>query len=182
MSDKESARVSFSKNKIGSYKMGSTGITGTPGTAIEPTAECEIDEDGNYSSSNLLFQNIDNLPKKLRQTGYVEKVEPKALSQALQSALSYDKNEQPDEEEVDEEEDWHDSSIEGLSEEDVVKNLSHHLGLDKKPEPKKPKISVNEIPLYRCPNPVMMDNFCRGCGQNFDIDDRFCGKCGKPRT
>jgi len=57
-------RTSFSKNKIGTFEKGETGITGTSKSQITPTCEVEL-VDGAYSASDCLRRNIEAMANRI---------------------------------------------------------------------------------------------------------------------
>ncbi len=114
----EPARISFSKDKVGNFQKGTTGITGTSKKAIEPSEQVDVEsyEPGNisYSGSELLFRNLDALGKKLNFTPQEQDTEEDCVDTETQQE-NHESN-------------WSDDLLENLSEEEVIKNLNQHLG------------------------------------------------------
>jgi hypothetical protein len=139
-------RPSFSKEKITQHNVGPTGITGTRESSVTPSSNLKATKDGRYNASELLFENIDKLGELFHRDeedeDYVE-IDTIDLSEDLEE------------------------DFDSLTEEEVVKNLDHHLNLN----PSKKQSSSSG------PN----DKFCRSCGQKFLQGDNFCGNCGTKR-
>lgn len=114
----EPARISFSKDKVGNFQKGTTGITGTSKKAIEPSEQVDVEsyEPGNisYSGSELLFRNLDALGQKLNFTPQEQDTEEDCVDTETQQE-NHESN-------------WSDDLLENLSEEEVIKNLNQHLG------------------------------------------------------
>jgi hypothetical protein len=115
--EKQPARISFAKGKIQNYEIGSTGITGTSKKVSEPTemankSKKNLAGDLEYSASDLLYKNIDNLANLLPDINVAE------VEQNLEEdpTKTFNDNE------------WVDDMLEDLSEEEVIKNLNQHLG------------------------------------------------------
>lgn len=64
MNNKENSRVSFSKEKVGQFSTGPTGITGTSDSQMNPTSGVKMVE-GSYSASDCLMKNIEALANRL---------------------------------------------------------------------------------------------------------------------
>ena len=114
----EPTRISFSKDKVGNFQKGTTGITGTSKKAIEPSEQVDVEsyEPGNisYSGSELLFRNLDALGQKLNFIPQEHDVEEDCVDAETQQE-NHESN-------------WSDDLLENLSEEEVIKNLNQHLG------------------------------------------------------
>ena len=114
----EPTRISFSKDKVGTFQKGTTGITGTSKKAIEPSEQVDVEsyEPGNisYSGSELLFRNLDALGQKLNFTPQEQDTEEDCVDTETQQE-NHESN-------------WSDDLLENLSEEEVIKNLNQHLG------------------------------------------------------
>ena len=114
----EPARISFSKDKVGNFQKGTTGITGTSKKAIEPSEQVDVEsyEPGNisYSGSELLYRNLDALGQKLNFTQQEQDTEEDCVDTETQQG-NHGSN-------------WSDDLLENLSEEEVIKNLNQHLG------------------------------------------------------
>jgi len=115
--EKQPARISFAKGKVQNYEIGSTGITGTSKKVSEPTemankSKKNLAGDLEYSASDLLYKNIDNLANLLPDINVAE------VEQNLEEdpTKTFNDNE------------WMDDMLEDLSEEEVIKNLNQHLG------------------------------------------------------
>ena len=141
MIDNEEARFSFSREKVGQFQKGKTGITGTSEHAIKPIASAEMDEDGNFNSSDLLFKNIDKMGENMRNT------RPESASDGWPLI----------------------NAIDDMTEEDAIKDLDNHLQNIRK-ETKFPNIKINAKPeraryCRNCGIPYdKIDNFCANCG------------------
>ena len=144
----EESRPSFSKEKVGTFKKGPTGITSTSKNMSTPTAEIsEFDENGNYSASDVLYRNIDAIGKS-----FINQVE--------------------NEEQINEIDDWSNSILEEISEDEIIKDLDKHLGINP------------GVGLERSNNSqkfIVKDIFCRNCGLKYIKDDNFCASCGNKR-
>ena len=64
MNNSENSRVSFSKEKVGQFSKGPTGITGTTDTQMNPTSAVKWTE-GNYSASDCLMKNIEAIANRI---------------------------------------------------------------------------------------------------------------------
>lgn len=213
--EKLPARISFAKGKVQNYEIGSTGITGTSKKVSEPTevankSKKNLMGDLEYSASDLLYKNIDNLANLLPDLNVAE------VEQNLEEdpTKTFNDNE------------WVDDMLEDLSEEEVIKNLNQHLGYRpakvdlclrfdengnilpqrviepeinpykteinpyKKREsinifepgqpPSSHPIAIPALPFLTTP-PSAKDTFCRSCGSKYLATDNFCGGCGFKR-
>lgn len=208
---KEPARISFSKDKVGNFQKGTTGITGTSKKSVEPSEKIDVEnyEPGNisYSGSELLFRNLDALGQKLNFTPQEQDVE--------EDCVDIDAEAQQENQESN----WSDDLLENLSEEEVIKNLNQHLGYRpaivdlclrfdengnqlpqriiepernpyKKTEdrfdatmPSKftPSLKTSNNQIVEVTAPSVKDSFCRSCGSKYLTTDNFCGGCGNKR-
>ena len=146
MSDKQPSRASFSKDKVGQYNVGTTGITGTSNTQTSPKSNVKF-VDGAYNASDLLFKNIDKLADQL------SKQEPEEY---IQEEIDDNNNEDFD---------W--SDISNLTEDQVINNLAHHLGYGNNPVTNTTALSPKSGDNF-CRNCgqkyLKVDNFCGNCG------------------
>lgn len=205
----EPTRISFSKDKVGTFQKGTTGITGTSKKAIEPSEQVDVEsyEPGNisYSGSELLYRNLDALGQKLNFTPQEQDTEEDCVDTETQQE-SHESN-------------WSDDLLENLSEEEVIKNLNQHLGYRpatvdlvlrfdengnvlpqrvieseinsyKKTEdrfdatmPSKftPSLKTSTNHIIEVTAPSAKDTFCRSCGSKYLATDNFCGGCGNKR-
>ena len=152
--DKMIERPSFSKNKIGQYATGTSGITGTRESSVNPISEVTANLDGKYNSSEMLFQNIDKL-----------------------ASIIYGKQTDEETEEIEYDNDT--ENIDNYTEEELAQNLDFHfnnrrISLSAIPQ------NVVEQPMTT--NSNVLDKFCRNCGQRFLNNDNFCGNCGLKRN
>jgi hypothetical protein len=148
---KNTPRISFSKEKVGQYSVGASGITGTSSKVTNPSGKVDF-ENGSYNASELLLENIDKLGQVIQQTN-----EYYAVPIQVTHALHYD--------ELEEELDF---DLE--TEEELAKNLDKHFNkaISTSNSIKKSKVGIK-------------DNFCRLCGNKFGNIDKFCGRCGNAR-
>jgi hypothetical protein len=120
-------RISFSKDKIGEYKKGSSGITGTSDSSIEPKAKITGNIIGpgrvSVNSSSLFNENLEKLGISLgilpEQTEETENQFIGHISLECDAEDTVDLDEVPD---------WSTDMLDDLSEEEVIKNLNQHLG------------------------------------------------------
>lgn len=169
MSEKPPARVSFSKEKIGNFPTGRSGITGTSDSSRNPMSEPTATfQEGNasFNSSDLLFRNIDKLGQELNQEHVEDCV--------------------GDNETLLEEIMWEDDLLEDMTEDEVIMNLDQHLYNDNKREVR--RISLNTTNIvgpamdYVVAKPQSITtNFCTQCGRGYSPSDNFCGGCGNKR-
>jgi len=73
MNNNENSRVSFSKDKVGQFSKGPTGITGTSDSQINPTSGVKLVE-GSYSASDCLMKNIEALANRLPTQDDVDEI------------------------------------------------------------------------------------------------------------
>lgn len=145
---KGKTRLSFSVNKVAAneYKVGSSGITATSESASNPYSPPVYDEQDGYTSSELLYQNIDKLGERFKNNKSDEPI----ISQA-------------EEEEIEEEND-----ISGLSEDEVIRNLDYHLGLRGNKTIISTLVEKSNTPDNFCRSCgekyITSDNFCGKCG------------------
>ena len=162
---KDSSRLSFSMDKVATNKfiVGPSGITATTASGAEPTEEPEYNDIDGFTSTELLYRNIDKLGE--------------SLSNKIETAQTFNQDEDeedyPDQEEDYIEED-EELSLNGLTEEEVILNLDYHLGLANIIDKKSPKTVQIRISTKN-------DNFCRNCGVKFNKNDNFCPDCGNQR-
>jgi len=199
---KESARISFAKDKVGQYPKGLTGITGTSRKVIEPTDEISIEssELGNltYNASEQLFKNLDALGKKMNLAP------EESDSQTQSEEINLEENDVSV---------WSTDMLDNLSEEEVIQNLNQHLGykpatvdlvqtVDKngyilpqqviRPETFNgktisqnvfiPDAPVSERKIIETSTTSIKDSFCRNCESQYLQTDNFCGGCGNKRN
>jgi len=120
-------RISFSKDKVGEYKKGSSGITGTSDSSIEPKAKITGNIIGpgrvSVNSSSLFNENLEKLGISLgilpEQTEETENQFIGHISLECDAEDTVDLDEVPD---------WSTDMLDDLSEEEVIKNLNQHLG------------------------------------------------------
>ena len=79
---KPNSRLSFAKDKISPFPVGSSGITGTSDSSRNPISEAEgtyYEGGSTFNSSDLLFRNIDKLGAGLLENNndHYEHSEPK---------------------------------------------------------------------------------------------------------
>ena len=120
-------RISFSKDKVGEYKKGSSGITGTSDSSIEPKAKITGNIIGpgrvSVNSSSLFNENLEKLGISL---GILPEQTEETENQFIeQISLECDAEDTVD---LDEVPDWSTDMLDDLSEEEVIKNLNQHLG------------------------------------------------------
>jgi hypothetical protein len=123
----QETRISFSKDKVGEYKKGSSGITGTSDSSTEPKAKITGNIIGpgrvSVNSSSLFNENLEKLGISL---GILpEKTEETENQFIEQISLESDTEDTVD---LDEVPDWNTDMLDDLSEEEVIKNLNQHLG------------------------------------------------------
>ena len=145
----DECRISFAKDRIKNYQKGDSGITATSDAGSRTFGKPEMYQDGTYSSSQLLFDNIDKLGESMQQQQHKQNVEPEKVENTT-------------------------SSLDNLTENEVIENLDFHLGLT----PRKKTIVSHQIAM---PN-TEKDNFCRNCGIKYSGHDNFCANCGFKRN
>ena len=123
----QETRISFSKDKIGEYKKGSSGITGTSDSSTEPKAKITGNIIGpgrvSVNSSSLFNENLEKLGISL---GILPEQTEETENQFIeQITLESDTEDTVD---LDEVPDWSTDMLDDLSEEEVIKNLNQHLG------------------------------------------------------
>lgn len=148
-----SDRPSFSKNKVSNYSTGFTGITGTSESSIKPISELTTNLEGKFNSSELLYNNIDKLTCLLNRDIDQEN----GLVQDNQKFHIIDD----------------DDEFTNLTEEEVIKNLDHHLNSN-------PQIK-QEYTNQSLQANINIDIFCINCGQKYNQLGNFCGNCGNKR-
>jgi len=200
----EPARISFSKDKVGNFQKGTTGITGTSKKAIEPSEQVDVES---YEPANISYSGSELLFKQDTEEDCVD----------------------TETQQENHESNWSDDLLENLSEEEVIKNLNQHLGYrpatvdlalrfdengnvlsQRVIEPERkikyemtteqyvsyPKVIGKPIvtwdssgyPVTRPPQTsfdstpsTAKDTFCRSCGSKYLATDNFCGGCGNKR-
>jgi ribosomal protein S27AE len=156
-------RPSFSINKIVNSYVGSTGITGTSKSSVEPSSIVEYNEIDGFNASKTLFDNIDLLGKKLGINKSDIIVED--------NNSQFNNGQKIDNKDILEVDPWMDEDqyYDGMSEEDAAKAYMEKecnvFPVTKKDQ----KISKFEY------------NFCTNCGNMFKNEHKFCGKCGLNR-
>jgi hypothetical protein len=129
-------RISFAKDKIGTYIKGASGITATTESASKVIGQAEINSDGTYSSSNLLNQNIDKLAQTLG-FNFSSEVEPENINDSYQGYSS-------------------------LTEQEIINNLDEHLDCFNNNSSSTYK---NDNFCRQCGSKyISKDNFCGNCG------------------
>jgi hypothetical protein len=129
-------RISFSKDKVGTYQKGDSGITATTASASKTYGIPDLNPDGTFTSTNLLNSNIDKLAKTL---GY-------DLTEIKEEDLEEDMNQDYSE----------------LTEQEMINNLDDHLsnfGQKKATKSKNDNFCRNCGLKY-----ITNDNFCANCG------------------
>jgi len=153
---KQPPRFSFSKDKVGKYNVGATGITGTSANVTNPVGKATF-EDGSYNSSDLLLENIDKLGMSLT---YTQKEQNSSLFDADKNSAKIS---------MESEDGMDDYIFEEETEEELANNLDKHF-----------ETKLSGLNLKN--NKILKDNFCRSCGKKFLCDDRYCAKCGNYRV
>jgi len=117
--ENKSSRISFAKDKITNFQKGATGITGTSKKATDPTGSI----DGSILGLGAVFYNSsEQLKKSLDKLG-----EAMNLSQNSENEKQDSENIIDSHEEEIEQDTWN-TSLDDLTEEEVIKNLNQHLG------------------------------------------------------
>jgi hypothetical protein len=137
-----SDRPSFVKNKINQSYYGSTGITGTSKSSVEPSSHVEYNDTDGYNASKTLFENIDLLGQKLGVNN----------SDPIVDIVEENYEEMSEEE----------AATAYVTKEYMSAKSSRFFDITE-------------------PKATFEFQFCTQCGNKYNLDHKFCGKCGTQR-